>query len=656
MPSRDYKTIITWIVTSTAVFLVCGGILVLGAMGYARMYEGRIFPGVRALGVRLDGLTADEARNLLQKSVDQSLKDGLQFHFTEQEKGKDKNGNAAKPNTHEIVLDATTISTTDPDTSHDLVSYHLDQPLIAALQYGRSNNLFFDTLVRWAARIKPSNLQVPVDIDDSNIRSALSDSLKDVVPAAQDASLAVRWDAETKRSETVVTPEREGKRIDFEAALQTLRRQAERLQFEPIPLVIKTTGPGITTHDVEQLLNKIPDMLAHAPLKLTYANVVSEHAGVTTVQKPIAFLVSTSTLAGWIGVRSTDGHAELTLDPDKIHAGLRTLAPDIEKVAKKGSLVIENGKLVSFEPGTEGVTIDDKATRREILDNWNSSSTFSITVQRDESALTGQDPERLGIKEIIGIGRSDFSGSPVNRRKNIATGVKKVNGSLIKPGENFSLLKALGAITAENGWLPELVIKDNKTVPELGGGLCQIGTTTFRAALASGLPITERQNHSYRVRYYEPAGVDATIYDPRPDFRFINDMKTDIFIHAYVSGNEVIYEFWGTRDGRIADQSTPKLFNFVSPPPKKLVETLDLKPGKTKCTETAHTGADAEFTYTVTYADGTKKEQVFRSHYKPWQAMCLVGVEKLTEPAATDAAPDATPAQTDVTGDLSAVQ
>jgi vancomycin resistance protein YoaR len=646
VPRRDYKTTLTWIVTTAAVFLVAGGIFFLGAVGYARLYEGKIFPGVHALGVRLDGLTADEARTLLQKSVDQSLKDGLRFRYTE------KNDQAAKPNTREIVLDATTISTTDPDASHDLVSYALEQPLIAALQYGRSNNLFFDTVARWAARIKPVNLQVSMNIDESGIRGTLSDSLKDVVPAARNASLAVSWDTTGGRSESVVTPEREGKQINFDAALRALRQQAERLRFEPIPLEIKTTGPGITTKDVEQVLNKVPEILAHAPLTLTYANVVSDRAGITTVQKLVSFPLSTSTLAGWIGVQKMNGRTELTIDPERFRSGIRKLAPDIEKVAKKGSLMIENGKLTSFEPGTEGVTIDDEATRGAILAGWDASSTFAITVRRDEPALTGQDPERLGIKEIIGIGRSNFSGSPVNRRKNIANGVKKVNGSLIKPGEEFSLLKTLGEITAENGWLPELVIKGNKTEPELGGGLCQIGTTTFRAALASGLPITERQNHSYRVSYYEPAGTDATIYDPRPDFRFLNDMKTSVFIHAYIDGNQVIYEFWGTRDGRIADQTTPKLSNFVAPPPKKLVETLDLKPGKTKCTETAHTGADAEFTYTVTYADGTKKEDVFRSHYKPWQAVCLVGVEKLTEPAATDAAP----AQTDQTGDLSAVQ
>ena len=109
------------------------------------------------------------------------------------------------------------------------------------------------------------------------------------------------------------------------------------------------------------------------------------------------------------------------------------------------------------------------------------------------------------------------------------------------------MLKVLIPFTEKAGWLPELVIKGNKTVPELGGGLCQIGTTLFRAILASGLPITERQSHSYRVRYYEPAGADATIYEPRPDFRFVNDTGNYLLINGYVEGDEVTFEVWGTK-------------------------------------------------------------------------------------------------------------
>ncbi|HWQ99249.1 MAG TPA: VanW family protein [Candidatus Methylomirabilis sp.] len=624
-----YKALLTWTAAAFGVAVAVGGLGFFAVVGYARLYEGRVFPGVRVLGVRLDGLTADEARDTLHKAVDQALKDGLRFRYVADERA----GRA-----REVALDATTVAPNDPDAGRDLVSYDLDPAVVAAMGYGRSDNAVFDTFARWRARVTPVHMQVKLDMNEDAIKEALATALKDAIPETRNAWLDATWDPKIGMAATAITPERAGKELRFDPALRALRAQAERLRFEPILLEVQTQSPTVTTKDVEERTNDVAALLAHAPVRLTYDGK--------------SFTVTTSTLATWLNVVREDGITALTIDPERFAKGVRQLAPDVEKTAKKGTLVIEDGKLKSFEAGTEGVAIDDAPTRRAILDAWAGSATttsFPIQVVREEAALTGADPERLGIREIIGIGRSNFSGSPANRRKNIATGVKKVNGSLIAPGEEFSLLTALGPITANNGWLPELVIKGNKTEPELGGGLCQIGTTTFRAALASGLPITERRNHSYRVRYYEPAGTDATIYEPRPDFRFLNDTKNHVLIHAYLDGDNVLYEFWGTEDGRKVEQSKPRIFNVTSPPPKKLVETLDLPPGKTKCTEVAHAGADAEFTYKVTYGDGTVKEEVFRSHYRPWQAVCLVGVEKLTEPPKEEGAEQPAEGSADVT-------
>jgi vancomycin resistance protein YoaR len=201
----------------------------------------------------------------------------------------------------------------------------------------------------------------------------------------------------------------------------------------------------------------------------------------------------------------------------------------------------------------------------------------------------------------------------------------------------------LGPVDGEHGYLPELVIKGNKTTPEFGGGLCQIGTTVFRSALATGLPIVERTNHSYRVSYYEPAGTDATIYDPRPDFKFLNDTGHHILIQANLGKNDIAFEFWGTLDGRKVEQTKPVIYNIKPPPEAKLIETLDLPVGTKKCTEKAHAGADAAFTYTVTYSTGEVKTQNFVSHYRPWGEVCLIGVEKLSVPTGDEVTASSTP-------------
>jgi vancomycin resistance protein YoaR len=163
----------------------------------------------------------------------------------------------------------------------------------------------------------------------------------------------------------------------------------------------------------------------------------------------------------------------------------------------------------------------------------------------------------------------------------------------------------------------------------------------FRTALASGLPITERRNHSYRVSYYEPAGTDATIYSPRPDLKFKNDTNNNILIQARFEGtNDMYFDFWGTSDGRTATTTYPVIYNIVSPGPTQIIETTELPVGEKKCTERAHSGAEAYFDYTVVYnpnsAEENKVETRFQSKYVPWREVCLVGVEKIEEEISDD--------------------
>ncbi|MBU4332454.1 VanW family protein, partial [Patescibacteria group bacterium] len=231
-------------------------------------------------------------------------------------------------------------------------------------------------------------------------------------------------------------------------------------------------------------------------------------------------------------------------------------------------------------------------------------------------------------------------GSPTNRRHNIGVGANKLNGLLIAPDEEFSLVQTLGEVNAATGYLPELVIKGNETIPEYGGGLCQIGTTAFRVAIYSGLPITERRPHSYRVSYYEPAGMDATIYNPRPDLKFTNDTGNYILFTTEIDSDILTFHFYGTNDSRkIEVENPPRIWNIKYPGPTKIIETLNLEPGEKKCTERAHNGADTLFTRKITYADDREPlEEEWFSRYVPWQAVCLLGVEELSTATSTEEA------------------
>ncbi len=165
--------------------------------------------------------------------------------------------------------------------------------------------------------------------------------------------------------------------------------------------------------------------------------------------------------------------------------------------------------------------------------------------------------DKFYFKDLLGKGESNFAGSPPNRIHNIKTAIKKFHGLILKPEEEFSFTTLLGPVDEESGYKEELVIKQNKTIPEFGGGVCQVSTTMFRAALNAGFKITERHNHAYPVQYYSPQGTDATVYIPSPDLRFINDSPDFVLIQAKIEKTILTFELWGKSDGRQVEIEGP---------------------------------------------------------------------------------------------------
>ena len=359
--------------------------------------------------------------------------------------------------------------------------------------------------------------------------------------------------------------------------------------------------------------------------------------GLSTIQfayKNRTWNILKNTFLNALDLRNKGEKIFVVITEEGFNEMLENTRRDLDQAPRDAKFEIENGRVTEFQSSKDGIEILLTPTLNQANSILQNSTTSAIQFPLSVSVVPSETPNAavndLGINELLATGRSDFSGSPANRRHNIAIGSDSLNGLLIAPGEEFSLVAALGDIDGSTGYKEELVIKGNETIPEFGGGLCQVGTTIFRATLNSGLPITERQNHSYRVRYYEPAGTDATIYGPHPDYRFVNDTGSHILIQTHIEGDELVYELWGTNDGRVAKKTDPVVYNITSPPPTKYIETLDLAPGQIKCTERAHNGADAAFDYAVIYPDGEVKEETFTSHYRAWQEVCLLGVEELS--------------------------
>ena len=302
---------------------------------------------------------------------------------------------------------------------------------------------------------------------------------------------------------------------------------------------------------------------------------------------------------------------------------------------------VENNRVIAFQESRNGKTIDfetlDTHLRDEIkkLAVSNSPQVISLPlpIKTLKPKITTEQTNSLGIVEIIGEGKSYFSGSIPNRIHNITLAASRINGILIPPNEAFSFNTALGDVSKYTGYKEAYVIKNGKTILGDGGGVCQVSTTLFRAILNSGLPILERHPHSYRVGYYEqnsPVGLDATVFSPSVDFRFKNDTENYLLIQAVVdqANSSLTFTLYGKKDGREVVVTTPVKTNEIPPPEPLYQDDPNLAKGTTKQIEYAAWGATVSFKRTVKKNGQVVFEDTFSSRYTPWQAVYLRGTKE----------------------------
>lgn len=599
------KDKLQWLLTLAIVFFILLALAVSGSLIFDKIYQNKIYPNIFIGDLNLSGKTAQQAKELTNLKINKISQVGVIFSY----KGSQT-----------TIMPV--IASADGDLAIQIINFNPDLAVETALNYGRGSNFFINLEKKISLLIKKKQLLLGISANQNQVEKMLENAFIDNFQPAEDAKLIVKKISAPAGYEFAVANEKLGKIIDYKEAAGQMINNLSNLNNQEIKLSTITQYPKIFAKDSLNITNKAEAILIAAPLILTYGGN--------------KWFIEKDQLADLLALKPNNSAI------DKVRVGLdeakakiyleEKVAPLINQEPIEAKFEINNGKVSEFQNGQDGLKINLEATLAKIENEIIASEQIELVVETQPALVSAGNINNFGIKEIIGVGTSNFAGSPANRRHNIKIGAAAVNGTLIKPGEEFSLLKTLGEVDGSTGYLQELVIKEGKTIPEYGGGLCQIGTTVFRTTVTSGLPVTLRRNHSYRVTYYEPAGTDATIYNPWPDYRFINDMPTYILIQAKFSGDNLSFEFWGTKDGRTATNTKPTIYNIVRPEPTKIIETTDLKPGEKKCTERAHNGADAYFDYKVTYPNGEIKEKRFSSHYVPWREVCLLGVAKLTAP------------------------
>ncbi|MEI7742002.1 MAG: VanW family protein [bacterium] len=567
------------------------------AFGYDRYFSDRIFPSVKTIAGNISGLTRRDATALLERRINELLDNGVVFSFD----GK------------RFAISKTTLD------SKQLIHFDSETAAKEAFELGRTGSFIEKCFARYRMLLGEAKVIIPLQMDEQALAELVSKHFASEVKAAVNAAPLIKIDGLGEVRSIGIAPASSGNKPYFIEAIKSLHTSLSGFENRTINIKVDTVEPEIHVSDAEPHLAEISTLLAQKSILVVYKEA-SWVLGRRDIANSLTFF------------KNADG-VQTGVDPKKLKTFLKPIRKVAEIPATSAIFTMKEDKVVEFEPHVDGIGIDEEtlaSTLRDAL--YQNKAGIELPLKPTKPEVTTESSNTLGIKEMLGDGYSSFKGSPTNRIKNIKNGVSRLNFSLIPPDTEFSLVSTLKPFDEKGGYLPELVIKGNKLEPELGGGLCQIGTTTFRAAMNSGLPITERQNHSLVVSYYnDPAnglpGSDATIYDAHPDLRFKNDTGHYILVVAKATAkNGLDFSFWGTSDGRKGSYEPPKVSKW-NPVPKDAktlyLESSSVKTGEQKC-KAGFAGATASLDYTVESPDGEKTTRTFTSIYRMLPPVCLV--------------------------------
>lgn len=417
-----------------------------------------------------------------------------------------------------------------------------------------------------------------------------------------------------------------GRRLDRAASLQALTPAVSQMHDVQIELVVNDAPPTVL------------DASADAASANT---LLSQPLALTTPDGEEALVLSREQLAGWlqfeaVAAEAGDGSYRLFLNPSELRGALEPLVPELERQPQNARFIFNDDtrQLDLLEPAVVGRDLNLEASIEAVNEAVDAGEhraelVFDTTDPEVTSNATAQE---LGITENVTTVSTYFGGSSAARIQNIKTAAAAFHGLLLAPGETLSMAEVLGDISLDKGYAEALIIYGDRTIKGVGGGVCQVSTTLFRAAFFGGYELVERHPHAYRVLYYEQGpnspgpGLDATVYVPLVDFKFTNDSEHWLLLETYIYGNQQLqWKFYSTSDGRSMNWTSSGARNVIEAPEPLYKENPDLEEGEIEQVDFEADGMDVVVTRTVTRDGEVLHEDVIRTHYLPWRAIYEFG-------------------------------
>ena len=575
-------------------------VITIWTLGYQLFYAGRIFPGVSVAGVDVSGLSPSDAAVKLNQALSFSTTGKILF----------RDGEKAW-----IATPAELGMVFDPSSS-----------AVTAYKLGRSGGLF--GALSGQIRAGGAGVSVPpvIVFDQRVAYQYLSQISTQINQPLKEATLKLEG------TNVAAEPGQIGRELKIDATLVYLSAQLQTFSDGEVPLVVQEIQPQIL--DVSAQADTARQILSQ-PLTLMVPNASGADSG--------PYIYNPEVVANLIvpqRVQNGDQQSvQVVLNPRGLRDLLVPVKTQVDRLPSDAKFIFndETLQLDVMQDSSVGRELDIDASIKVINEavargEHTVALVINETQPRVAATATGQE---LGITQLIWSETSYFYGSSAERIQNIEAASRQYHGLLVAPGETFSMGEHLGDVSLDNGFAEALIIYGGRTIKGVGGGVCQVSTTLFRAVFNAGFPIVERTPHAYRVSYYEQnagggvdprlAGLDATVYFPLVDFKFTNDSPYWILMETYMGSGSLTWKFYSTSDGRTVTYDTTGPTNIVSAPEPLFEENPELNKNEMKQVDWAANGADVSVTRTV-WKNGTVYFQdTVNTHYEPWQAICQYG-------------------------------
>jgi vancomycin resistance protein YoaR len=496
------------------------------------------------------------------------------------------------------------------------VELDVQATVAAALAVGRGGPLDLDRFrgwfgaidVPWKARVVAERLDRQLAALDGKVGSEVREPTLRI--GGRELTLGAKGGTGTTGATgaggavaVAVVPGRPGQTTDRAGAEAALLAAAAAPAGTAVQLPIGERPPSVTPEAARAAADRAAALLA-APVEVT--------AGDGSASLPPA------DLAPLVRAQAAAGDLRLSLDPGALDRLLRQKAP-FAYTEPSDARFRPTGSSVRILPAVAGLEVIPRKAAAAVLEAGSAGAgdrSVALPTATSQPELTTKEAKALGVKEVMSTFTTTFNADDAPRVHNISLIAAAVHGSLVRPGQVFSMNAATGQRTAAKGYRTAHVIQNGEIVDGLGGGVCQAGTTMFNAAFFAGLPVVQRRNHSLHISHY-PMGRDATLDWPYTDLKWRNDSPYGIYITSRATPSALTFTFWSTSRGYKVTASTSEARNFRAPP-TRYKDDPTLAKGEEVVEEAGSRGFDVTVSRTVTKGGQVVHRDSFVSNYSPW--------------------------------------